>query len=60
MISKLIPRRKVDETPIEELTKDIITIMNVYTAKINVYTAKINGLRKYKTEFKKVINTIKS
>lgn len=42
-----------DETPIEELTKDIITIMNVYTAKIN-------GLRKYKTEFKKVINTIKS
>jgi len=30
-----------EETPNDEITKDIITIMNVYVAKIN-------GLRKYK------------
>lgn len=32
-----------EETPEEELTKDIITIMNVYVAKVN-------GLRRYKKE----------
>ena len=40
-----------DETPIEEVTKDIITIMNVYTAKIN-------GLRKYKIELKKELKRL--
>ena len=39
-----------EETPEEEMTQDIITMMNVYVAKIN-------GLRKYK---KKLTNTIKS
>lgn len=34
-----------EETPEEEVTKDIITIMNVYTAKIN-------GLRKYTQKIK--------
>jgi putative resolvase len=37
----IIINKKEEETPIEEVTKDIISIMNVYTAKIN-------GLRKYK------------
>jgi excisionase family DNA binding protein len=32
-----------EQTPTEELTKDIVSIMNVYVAKIN-------GLRKYKTQ----------
>jgi len=41
----IIINKKEEETPTEELTKDIITIMNVYTAKIN-------GLRKYKTLIK--------
>jgi len=36
-------------TPIEEITKDIISIMNVYVAKIN-------GLRKYKGKIKNEIN----
>ncbi len=35
-------------TPTEELTKDIISIMNVYVAKVN-------GLRKYKSKIKKVV-----
>lgn len=38
-----IINKEEEETPTEELTKDIISIMNVYTAKIN-------GLRKYKKE----------
>ena len=37
----IIMEKKEEETPNEELVKDIISIMNVYTAKIN-------GLRKYK------------
>ncbi len=37
----VIINKKEEETPAEELSKDIISIMNVYTAKIN-------GLRKYK------------
>lgn len=44
----IIINKKEEETPTEELTKDIITIMNVYTAKIN-------GLRKYKTQLKNEI-----
>ena len=36
-----IINKKEEETPTEEITKDIIAIMNVYVAKIN-------GLRKYK------------
>lgn len=32
-----------EKTPYDEITKDILSIMNVYVAKIN-------GLRKYKTE----------
>ena len=36
-------------TPTEEITKDIITIMNVYVAKVN-------GLRKYKKHIKNEIN----
>ena len=37
----IIINKDEEKTPTEELTKDIITIMNVYVAKIN-------GLRKYK------------
>ena len=40
--------KKEEETPTEEITKDIIAIMNVYVAKIN-------GLRKYKKEIKEEI-----
>ena len=39
-----------EQTPQEEMTKDIISIMNVYVAKVN-------GLRKYK---KKITNEIKN
>lgn len=38
-----VENKKEEETPEEEITKDIIAIMNVYVAKIN-------GLRKYKKE----------
>jgi len=48
----IIINKKEEETPTEELTKDIITIMNVYTAKIN-------GLRKYKKLIKKDIKNVK-
>ena len=44
----IILNKTEEETPTEELTKDIISIMNVYVAKIN-------GLRKYKKKIKKVI-----
>ena len=37
-----------ETTPTEELTQDIVSIMNVYSAKIN-------GLRKYKNKIKKMI-----
>ena len=46
----IIINKKEEETPEEEITKDIITIMNVYVAKIN-------GLRKYK---KRMVETIKN
>jgi excisionase family DNA binding protein len=37
-----------EATPTEELTKDIVSIMNVYVAKVN-------GLRKYKNKIKETI-----
>jgi len=45
----IVMNKKEEETPTEELTKDIVSIMNVYTAKIN-------GLRKYKKVIKEEIN----
>jgi predicted site-specific integrase-resolvase len=36
---------KLEETPKDEITKDILQIMNVYVAKVN-------GLRKYKNKMK--------
>jgi len=44
-----IENKKEEETPADEITKDIMEIMNVYVAKMN-------GLRKYKT---KMIEEIK-
>ena len=41
-----------ETTPMEEITKDILTIMNVYVAKIN-------GLRKYKKAIKNELQTVK-
>ena len=43
-----IENKKEEETPEVEISKDIITIMNVYVAKIN-------GLRKYKKQMKNEI-----
>ena len=45
----LILHKVEEETPTEEITKDILSIMNVYVAKIN-------GLRKYKKQIKEEIN----
>jgi predicted site-specific integrase-resolvase len=45
-----IINKKEEKTPLEEITKDILSIMNIYVAKIN-------GLRKYKTAVKSIINT---
>ena len=42
---KIIINKNEEETPVEELKKDIVSIMNVYVAKVN-------GLRKYKTHIK--------
>ena len=44
-----IINKNEEETPTEELTKDILSIMNVYVAKVN-------GLRKYKKEIKHEIS----
>jgi putative resolvase len=44
----IIINKDEEQTPTEELTKDIVSIMKVYVAKIN-------GLRKYKSRMKKVI-----
>lgn len=41
-----IENKKEEETPTEEITKDIVSIMNIYVAKMN-------GLRKYKDAIKK-------
>ena len=43
-----IINKEEEETPVEELTKDIVSIMNVYVAKVN-------GLRKYKGQIKEEI-----
>ena len=43
-----IINKNEEETPTEELTKDIISIMNVYVTKVN-------GLRKYTTKMKEEI-----
>ncbi len=45
-----IENKKEEETPTEEISKDIIAIMNVYAAKMD-------GLRKYK---KDMINEVKN
>ena len=42
----IIVNRDKEKTPMEEVSEDIISIMNVYVAKIN-------GLRKYKTQIEK-------
>lgn len=44
----IVINKNEEETPVEELTKDIVSIMNVYVAKVN-------GLRKYKTHIKEEI-----
>lgn len=44
----IIINKSEEETPVEELTKDIVSIMNVYVAKVN-------GLRKYKSHIKEEI-----
>ena len=43
-----IENKKEEETPEDEITKDILAIMNVYVAKIN-------GLRKYKKKIKETV-----
>jgi len=43
-----IVNKEEEETATEEITKDIVSIMNIYVAKIN-------GLRKYTTEIRKTI-----
>jgi putative resolvase len=48
----IIINKSEEETPTEEITKDIVSIMNVYVAKIN-------GLRKYKSKIKKEIKKVK-
>lgn len=48
----IIINKEEEETPIEELTKDIVSIMNVYVAKVN-------GLRKYKSHIKDEIEKTK-
>ena len=42
----IIINKTEEKTPLEEITEDILSIMNIYTAKINV-------LRKYKKQIKK-------
>jgi len=44
----IIENKSEENTPSEEMTEDIIAIMNIYVAKMN-------GLRKYKNKIKKVI-----
>ena len=46
----IILNKKEEQTPLEEISKDILAIMNVYVAKIN-------GLRKYKSLIKNELNT---
>lgn len=49
----IIINKTEEETPVEELTNDIVSIMNVYVAKVN-------GLRKYKTHIKEEIKNDKN
>ena len=44
----IVINKSEEETLVEELTKDIVSIMNIYVAKVN-------GLRKYKTHIKEEI-----
>ena len=44
----IILNKKEEETPEEEMTRDVMSIMNIYVAKIN-------GLRKYKKRVKEII-----
>ena len=44
----IIINKEEEATPTEEITKDLVAIMNVYVAKVN-------GLRKYKKKIKKEI-----
>ena len=46
--SIIIINKKEEQTPTEELTEDIISI-------INVYVAKVNGFRKYEKKIKELI-----
>jgi predicted site-specific integrase-resolvase len=48
-----IENKKEEETPEDEISKDILAIMNVYVAKMN-------GLRKYKKQIKQTIEKAKS
>ena len=45
----IVINRSEEKTPIEEITEDIMSIMNIYVAKVN-------GLRKYKKKIKNTIN----
>ena len=49
---RIIILNKTEETPPEELTKDVLSIMNIYVAKVN-------GLRKYKNLMKKELEVRK-
>ena len=49
----IIINQKEENTPVEELTKYIVSIMNVYVAKVN-------GLGKYKSDIKSTIKIIKN
>lgn len=44
----VVINKSEEETPYDELSKDLISIMNVYVAKVN-------GLRKYKKKIKKTL-----
>ena len=44
----IVINNEIEKTPLEEVSEDILSIMNVYVAKIN-------GLRKYKQKLKKTI-----
>ena len=46
----IVINKSEEETPQEELVKDVMSIMNVYVAKIN-------GLRKYKSKIREEICT---
>lgn len=48
-----IENKKEEDTPTDEITKDIIAIMNVYVAKMN-------GLRKYKKEITEEIKKVET